>query len=332
MSPLRNAQVAAFLAALCGTAAAACRSGPPVRLEVVTGVGKDGRATGDWLALLRKRLPSEQADSFSALQVPLTPGTDAWRTLAGAHAPRWEAMIAPIAALYRPAVPPERVRIVLGNRGGDDAFTHDDRTIGFDLSALQAAYGDASLPENADRLDRFFRHEFSHLMQKAWLALHPWTDGTPQGAALLDIWTEGLGNYYSLSSRLVGEDGTLTETAVGTLETLGPRFAAHLGELACIDSAAARPILQSLSSGPFDRKWGALPAALWLAAEAGPADSALRRFIVAGPAGVWDLAERHLPGALRPALYDARAAHARCSGRHAIRGAHAMRSVAGSKP
>jgi hypothetical protein len=224
-------------------------------------------------------------------------------------------MVAPLAALYHPVASPEQIHIVLGNRGGEDAFTHDERTVGFDLAALQANYGGALEDGNADRLDRFFRHEVSHLLQEAWLATHPWDDRSPLGMALADIWAEGLGNYYSLSSRWVDSNGRLTPTAMRTRAELEPRFTSRLVALACIDHAAARPLLAGLSSGAFDKKWGALPVALWLAAEPGPADSALRRFIVAGPAGVWALADRHLPSSSRAALRNARASGARCKRR-----------------
>ena len=69
----------------------------------------------------------------------------------------------------------------------------------------------------------------------------------------------------------------------------------------------ARALTADLSRGRFDQKWGALTAALWLQEEPGPPAEALRRFIVAGPAGVWDLADRHLPDALRGVLREVRA-------------------------
>src|SRR4051794_29263766 len=101
----------------------------------------------------------------------------------------------PIGEFFSPTASAPDYTIERGNRGSDDAFTHDAATIGFDLSALQSTYGDASTPENIDRIDRFFRHEFTHIMQKPWLQAHPWKPATPLGAALLDIWAEGLGNY-----------------------------------------------------------------------------------------------------------------------------------------
>lgn len=297
----------------CVVAAASCaRRAGPTRLDIVIGFGSSGQASAEWLAVLQKRLPPSAYDSVAPIRKPLTTEEAEWIALIHERAPSWERMVAPLAALWRPASPPERVRIVLGNRGAEDAFTHDQRTVGFDLAALQANYGGAGQAGNGDRLDRFFRHEFTHLLQKAWLPLYPWCDRSPLGIALLDIWAEGLGNYYSLSDRWVDRSGQLTSSARGTLTDLEPRLTAKLDTLARIDSAAAGPVLAGLSSGPFAQKWGALPPALWLASEPGPPDSAMRRFIVAGPAGVWDLADRHLPPSLRAALQDTRAAAARC--------------------
>ena len=267
---------------------------PPLALVVLTAVTQDGHATEDWLAILRNRLSPAQYDSIAPLQKTLAPDEAAWDSLIHARAPAWIGLAAPITLLYSPAQPPAVVRVMVGNRGADDAFTADNHTIAFDLSRLVSIYGPASDPANGVRIDRFFRHEFSHILQKAWLAAHPWARTSPLNAALFDIWTEGLGNYYSLSDQWLDPQGQLTDRSRQTLAVLEPRFASNLHALACADSASAAPLLATLSSGPFDRKWGAIPAALWLASEPEPGDSALRRFIVAGPDGVWDLAARHI--------------------------------------
>ena len=170
--------------------------------------------------------------------------------------------------------------------------------------------GRRSAPENQARIDRFFRHEFAHVLQKAWLAQHPWPGNTPLRAALLDIWTEGLGNYYSLSEQWSGEGGARSATTSRVLAELEPRFVARLAALACATSAATPALLAGLASGPFEKKWGALPAALWLKEEPGPAADALSRFVHAGPDGVWGLALRHLPPDLQRALAEARAVSA----------------------
>ena len=285
---------------------------PQLNLEVVTAVTSDGHATDDWLAILRSRLDEARYDSVAPLRKLLAPEEASWDSLVRSREPIWLAFSGSILSLYAPAEPPSVVRIILGNRGGEDAFTADPRTIGFDLSRLFAVYGPANDPANILRVDRFFRHEFSHIMQKAWLVAHPWPVKFPLDAALFDIWTEGLGNYYSLSSQWVDSTGELTSHARQTLAVLEARFASNLHALSCADSARAVPLLKTLSSGPFDQKWGALPAALWLANEPEPKDSALRRFIVAGPAGVWDLAARHIAPELRDSLKVAQHATSHC--------------------
>jgi hypothetical protein len=284
----------------------------PLDLVVVTAVTHDGHATQDWLAILRTRLSPAQYDSIAPLQKSLAPDEAAWDSLIRARVPAWIGLAAPITSLYSPAQPPAVVRVMVGNRGADDAFTAHNHTIAFDLSRLVSVYGPASDPANGDRIDRFFRHEFSHILQKAWLAAHPWAITSSLHAALFDIWTEGLGNYYSLSNQWLDSQGQLTDRSRQTLAVLEPRFVSNLRALVCADSASAAPLLATLSSGPFDRKWGAVPAALWLASEPEPRDSALRRFIVAGPAGVWDLAGSHIAPELRDSLKAAEEATSQC--------------------
>jgi hypothetical protein len=218
----------------------------------------------------------------------------AWRDLIRERAKRWEPEIPALALLFDPVSAPARATIVLGNRGGEDAFTHDSVTIGFDLAALQANYGDAGQPVNQDRIDRFFRHEYTHLMQKAWLVTHLWAPSTPFDAALLDIWLEGLGNYYSLSERWKTVNGAPSESAARALAVLVPRLVERMSALACTTREEGEVLMADLSMGRFDRKWGALPVALWLERDQSESPDALRRFVLAGPAGVWTLIERHV--------------------------------------
>jgi hypothetical protein len=139
--------------------------------------------------------------------------------------------------------------------------------------------------------------------------------GTPLRYALADIWAEGLGNYRSLSGRWKALGGRRSEASAARLAELEPRFVARLAALACATPQRGEALMADLSWGRFDRKWGALTAALWLEEEPGEPGEALRRLVVAGPDGVWDLADRHLPGALRPVLREARVADSLCAGR-----------------
>lgn len=309
----RSLMALVLLALGVGRSAAQMGPGSPTRISVVSGVTPTGDATDQWLAMIRKRLPGERYDSVARIRRPLTREQAAWDSLIRTGVSRWERMVVAVAAPYAPVPAPPGVLIVTGNRGAEDAFTHDSVTMGFDLAALQANYGHAREVENPDRMDRFFRHELAHLVQKAWVARHPIPLDTPLQRALAGIWAEGLGNYHSLSERWRLRSGRRSPTAARALAELEPRFVARLAAIACASPGAATTLVTDLSWGPFDRKWGALPAALWLEHEPGPPGEALRRFVLAGPAGVWELAGRHLSPALRSTLAEARAADSLCS-------------------
>jgi hypothetical protein len=287
--------------------------GSAQEIVVVSAVTPAGDATPLWHAILRRRLDTAAYDSVAALRPPLDAPQTAWSRLIHARAAEWLAQTAAVAAPYHPAAPPATVVVVLGNRGASDAFTHDPRTIGFDLAALQQEYGDASLEENVERIDRLFRHEYAHLMQKSWLSDRPYPTDTPLRLALAEIWTEGLGTYHSMSDRWRATAGEPSDAARAALATLAPRFVARVAALACADDTDARRLAADLSWGRFDRKWGALTAGLWLEAEASRSPDALQRFVAAGPEGVWALASRHLSAELGAVLDEARAAEALCT-------------------
>lgn len=282
----------------------------PGHLQVLSGVDDEGRATPLWQTMIRKRLPHADFRAVESIVKPLAAGEQAWATLIRSRAAGWEKEIPALAEIFRPLAAPD-ARIVLGNRGGDDAFTHDPHTIGFDLERLNAIYGDASKPENAARVDRFFRHEYTHLLQKAWLAEHPIPLDTPLDRALAEIWTEGMGNWYSLSESWRTENGRPAARTTETLRVLEPRFVTRLAAIACASPEQAERLSADLSRGRFDRKWGALPVALWLELEPEPA-TALHEFLLAGPDGIWSLAERHVTPAFRPVLREIRSAQAIC--------------------
>lgn len=299
---------------LCLSAVSAAVPSSDSVLQVESGLTDDGLPTERWMAMTR-RFAGDEAKPAPLARRPLTPQERSWAELMRARAAAWTSRKTTLEAPFHPVAPPAQVTIVLGNQGGEDAFAHDATTIGFDLSRLQSTYGDASLEENASRADRFLDHEYTHLMQKAWLAGHPFEPTTPLDSALLDIWKEGLGNQRSLSGawRPSGEKpSSRASEALGVLE---PRFVSRMAALACASPPDGAKLTADLSMGRFDAKWGALPAALWLDDEASRDPEALRRFVQAGPAGVWDLAARHLPPALGAALSEARRAAALCAAR-----------------
>jgi hypothetical protein len=79
-----------------------------------------------------------------------------------------------------------------GNLAGEDAFVNADTTSCFDLSKLHSNYGSASTTANNDRIDRFFAHEFTHLLHKAWRKKHGLELKSPFEYALWECLTEGL--------------------------------------------------------------------------------------------------------------------------------------------
>jgi hypothetical protein len=307
--------ILAFLLAGLFAAAAPGSATRSPRLRVVSGLTPTGEATAEWRAILRRRLSDSAYAAVADLRKPLTAAELAWSDLIRSRLAAWEREIPPLAVPFAPVPPPPAVTIVLGNRGAHDAFTHDSVTIGHDLSALQREYGDASDPGNRERIDRFFRHEFTHLMQKAWRPTHPYAMDTPLRLALAEMWAEGLGNYYSLAGSWRSVDGVPSERTTNTLAILEPRVVARLAALACATPERARVLTADLSWGRFDRKWGAVAPALWLELEAGRPDSAFRRLVMEGPDGIWSLAERHLSPDLGATLREARVADSLCAGR-----------------
>lgn len=283
-------------------------------IRIERGVSADGSATPLWLDMVGNLLPDAPLDSIARLRRPLGEGEAAWAALITERAPHWERQVAAVAEPYAPLQGPDTLRVVAGSRGASDAFTHDARTVGFDLAALFATYGDARLPENEDRIDRLFRHEYAHVLQKAWLARHPYRTDSPLRLALLEIWKEGLGNYHSMSDRWRQPGSGHSEAAARSLAELEPRFVARLAAITCATADRAAELKADLSWGRFDAKWGALTPALWLEAEPGDPQDALRAFVHAGPDGVLALAERHLAPPIAGAIDEIRAADAICGG------------------
>jgi hypothetical protein len=287
------------------------RPADPV-LHVTLAITDPGYATEQWLAMLRRRLAEGSYDSVSRIRSPITGAEAAWVALIQSRLTAWEDELPALAQPFEPVAAPRKVSIVLGNRGAHDAFTHDAVTIGFDLAALVAEYGEATRVENGQRIDRLFRHEYVHLLQKVWLIEHPYDARSPLELAIAEIWSEGMGNYYSMSERWRATSGRHSTVATATLDELEPRFAARIAALACATPERAAELTKDLSWGRFDRKWGALTPALWLEAEMSTSDRALREFVVAGPEGVWDLADRHLPTTLGVVVREARNAATLC--------------------
>jgi hypothetical protein len=279
----------AFLALLL----TACAARP---VEVRLAVAQDGRPREAWLAAIRPRHePDALVRALEGVH-PLTPLESRWLARFRQVAPLWAADLPRLEIAFAGLPAPRPVVILAGNVGGDDGFTSDERTIAVDLSAWARQYGEPGTAENDARLRRILSHEYTHLMTRAWRARHPVSLATPLERATWECFYEGLGNLRSLSAKWIAPDGSLTPHARQVEARLAPIFAERMRALAASPPPDEEARLTAdLSRGAFDRKWGALLVALWLADETRGDERALAAWVDAGPAGIARLAEGRLP-------------------------------------
>ena len=160
--------------------------------------------------------------------------------------------------------------------------------------------------KNQNRIRRILSHEYTHLLTIRRLKKHPEKRGTPLERALFSTWFEGLGNYYSLSSKWYTPDKTLSKKAAELLNDLAPVFVDRIIKLSkTSDNAEEIKLRKGLSAGPFQQKWGAVTTALWLMKDTQCNNLKLKKWIEAGPAGVLLLAEKYLPNHLKEKLHRA---------------------------
>ena len=277
--------------------------GGGIEISLILGIHDNGQVKPEWVDAIRgwygiNPLPP---DVFHD-EHPLTSEESAWYHLIQHKIKSWSLAMDSLQIPFAGIAPPQSVYIVLGNVGGQDAFTYSDSTIGFDLSRLAEIYGAGSSTENENRIDRFFAHEFTHLMHKAWRKKNPVDLTSPLDVALWDCLVEGIGNYRSLSAKWVDAHGILTSHAHTVLGRLQVTFAERIAALENASEEEAAELMEGLSMGRFDQKWGALTVALWLAMDAKGSEEQLQQWINAGPEGVLRLAHKYLPKHLKQSL------------------------------
>ena len=258
----------------------------PIVLIIKLGISEDGTITAEWKEAIRDRHSAEMLSHIAARPSRFSEDESLWAELIKGKATTWPALIDSLCIPFEAIAPPDTIVILLGSLGGADAFTHSYATICFDLNQLQNQYGTASASVNSNRIDRFFAHEFTHLLHKAWRREKGLEFKSPFDYALWECLTEGLGNYRSLTDKWLLQSGKLTTYAQAVLERLQAMFVERILALQHASEKEAAALLEGLSSGAFERKWGALTVALWLAQEAKGDDRHLRKWVEAGPSGV----------------------------------------------
>ncbi len=170
----------------------------------------------------------------------------------------------------------------------------------FDLSVLSKAYADRDEAAREALMSRLLSHEYTHLLAGPFLDSLGWTEAwataRPYRWALRVLYNEGLGNMRSVEgdARWTLPSGQPTDRGRDALARLTPILAERLQALAGDPAPdVAKDLLRNISQGPFAGKWGALPVALWLAADTRFQPGRIARWVEAGPPGVLQLAAAH---------------------------------------
>ncbi len=299
-SPLRRI---VLIVVLVGSSALLAQMPPhQTVLALQPGVDENGLPTQHWLKAIEKRHNAEVLTGFAKTARRYNSAETRWLQLITKKLPVWTTMVDSMRIPFSDIPAPDTVYILPGNQGGSDAFVSAPITICFNLEKLGQFYGAATSAANDDHIDRFFAHEFTHVLHKVWRRQNSQKIETPLERALWECMTEGLGNYRSLSGKWQDGNGNLSAHANKVLDRLQPIFAARMSALATANEVEADSLLKGLSTGKFERKWGALPVALWLAQEAQGNDENLRPWVNAGPSGILKLARKYLPEELQKKL------------------------------
>jgi hypothetical protein len=283
-----------------------------------------GRPTRDWLDAIHDRVSADDLTAIAQTPKPLSADEASWRDDISATAVAWCETIPRLNAPFRHVTPPRAPGVLLGNQGGGDGFTHDPDDVAIDLGQMVQAYADMPRAARPALIRRLLSHEYTHLLLHRWMNATGWSEASvaddPFRQALRTLYNEGIANLRSIEDeRWVSADGTLTEHARQTLAALQPLMLERLQGLAANPSPeeAAR-LLRNISQGPLERKWGAIPVALWLAEDTHAGAAQLATWIEARPDGILALAVRHADPQYRQAFTDL-LARARAASRTARR-------------
>lgn len=304
--PTASTLLATFgLATIClNCDAAPCTVTPQVMLAM----NASGQPAGRWIEAIRDRLDSTELAAVVATARPLSAGEARWLELIRDQAPHWCQQIERLNAPFRRTSPPPRLTLLLGNQGGDDAFTSGADVIAIDLGALLRAYGEAGGDVQRSLVWRLLSHEYTHLLVRPYLDSIGWSEEwaarDPLLQALRTLYNEGHANLRSIEDpRWIAANGQPTDLARAALGELQPRLIERLQGLAAHPAPAeAAKLMRNISQGPLAKKWGALPMGIWLASDTGLKSARLAEWVEAGPQRILELAVRNADPQFRAAF------------------------------
>jgi len=267
------------------------------RVSVTVAIDRQGRATPQWIGLIRDLIDADELAGVRMSARAMSSDDAHWIQLIRTVAPQWMNDAGRLDAPFRQGTPPAAIEVVIGDQGGDDAFATAPNIIAFDLSALNNAYGMSDPAGYSALIGRLLSREYTRLRLDTYLDSAGWSAQWAAKSPLLEtlrtLYIQGLCTLRGIEGdpRWTTSDGTPTDEAKKILAELEPVMVDRLKALAADPSAKAGDALtRDMMQGPLSRRWGALPIALWLAADSDFEAGRISAWIDSNPDGLLQLA------------------------------------------
>ncbi|HEU5164738.1 MAG TPA: hypothetical protein VFU29_04320 [Chitinophagaceae bacterium] len=266
---------------------------------IIVKVGiENQRISAEWEAAITSRMDKDRIDSFAKIKRKLTDEEAEWEKLIASKLTEWNNYRDSLTVPFQNIMLPDTIFVLLGFLGDDDAFTFEKQTLCLDLTALYRVYGKAGIEENSSRINRIFAHEYTHLLHKEWARKTGYISKTFMDEILWECLYEGIGMYRSLNPRWLPVNDTLPTVTQTALNELYPVFTERMVTIkknVALSDIEKQRLNANLSRGNVNKKWGALPVAIWLSCEANGDEKKLVKWIDKGPQAVIELAKKYLP-------------------------------------
>ena len=284
------------------------------RVSVTVAIDRQGRATPQWIGLIRDRIDANELAGVQMTARALSADDAHWIKLIQIGSADWIRDAGRLDAAFRTGTPPANIDIFVGPEGGDDAFATAPNVIAFDLAALGNAFGNSDPAGWPALVGRLLSREYMHLRLDAYLNDAEWSPQwaakSPFLAALRTLYVQGLATLRGLEGDAfwVAADGTSSADARKIQDELVPVMLEKLKALSTAPAGpAANALLHDMTQGPLSRRWGVLPVALWLAADTGFDAGRIAAWIEGNPDGILQIAAGQADNKYRRAFTDLQA-------------------------